>query len=96
MNRLQPLSKIDELALLVLVRYQGLDETRLACRMTRQQGHGEGVTRRGRPFDISYDLELCEYCGNVLPSAVCPAKAKALIERALATEPPEERKLLQS
>ena len=52
--------------------------------MTRQQGSGVGRTRRGREYDISYNLMLCEYCGNLEPSSVCPAKVQKI--RTVVTE----------
>jgi hypothetical protein len=57
--------------------------------MTRQQASGRGrhpekggfSILSGREFNISYNLMLCEYCGNLMPSAVCPAKAAILKEQ---------------
>lgn len=87
MQALQRLSPSEETALLDLVRANGLDASRLACNMTRQHGEGRGRHGHqggfldGRSFSISYNLMLCEYCGNLMPSAVCPAKAAELKER---------------
>lgn len=87
MQALQRLSRSEESALLDLVRANDLDASRLACHMTRQRdsGHGkhpdDGGFLGGRAFNISYNLMLCEYCGNLEPSAVCPAKASNLIKR---------------
>lgn len=89
MQALQRLSRSEESALLELVRASGLDASRLACYMTRQQARGRGRHSErggfsilsGQEFSISYKLMLCEYCGNLEPSAVCPAKAKALLDR---------------
>ena len=87
MNALQRLSKTEESALLELVHANGLDASRLACYMTRQTDSGRGKHPNdggflsGRAFNISYNLMLCEYCGNLMPSAVCPKKANDLKER---------------
>lgn len=87
MQALERLSRSEETALLDLVRANGLDETKLACFMTRQQDGGRGRfpdgpgLNAGRAFNISYNLMLCEYCGNLMPQAVCPAKARELRER---------------
>lgn len=87
MQALQRLSRSEETALLELVRANNLDETKLACFMTRQPDSGRGRFpegrgfNAGRAFSISYNLMLCEYCGNLMPSAVCPAKAAELKER---------------
>ena len=87
MNALQRLSKSEESALLDLVHANGLDASRLACYMTRQSNSGrgrhpdDGGFLSGRAFNISYNLMLCEYCGNLTPSAVCPKKANDLKER---------------
>lgn len=84
---LQRLSRSEESALLELVRANGLDASKLACHMTRQSASGRGRHPDnggflgGRAFNISYNLMLCEYCGNLMPSAVCPAKAAELRER---------------
>lgn len=71
MNTLQPLHRTTYLAVLELVRANGLPESELACYMTRQQGHGRkaGDPTSGSFFDaagffISYNLMLCEYCGG--------------------------------
>lgn len=89
MQALQRLSRSEESALLELVRANGLDESKLACFMTRQQASGRGRHSEkggfsilsGQAFNISYNLMLCEYCGNLMPQAVCPAKAAELKER---------------
>lgn len=88
MNGLQRLPRSEEAAILDLVRANGLDAALLACFMTRQTNSGRGRHPddgrgflSGRAFNISYNLELCEYCGNLMPSAVCPAKAAELKER---------------
>ncbi len=89
MNGLQRLSYSEESAILELVRANGLDESKLACYMTRQRASGRGKHPErggfsilsGQAFNISYDLMLCEYCGNLEPRAVCPAKAAELKER---------------
>jgi len=52
------------------------------------------VQRRSR-FRISYDLELCHYCGNLEPSDHCPAKLRALRDRLLTPpDPTSSDKLL--
>lgn len=88
MNALQRLTRSEETALLDLVRANGLDASRLACHMTRQTDSGRGYHPNdgrgflsGRAFNISYNLMLCEYCGNLEPRAVCPKKASDLKER---------------
>lgn len=84
MNGLQRLPRSEETAILDLVRANGLDVSKLACYMTRQQASGRASAPDGRfvrSFNISYNLMLCEYCGNLMPSAVCPAKAAELKER---------------
>lgn len=89
MNALQRLPRSEETAILELVRANGLDASQIACYMTRQTGSGRGrhperggfSILSGQAFDISYNLMLCEYCGNLMPSAVCPAKAAELKER---------------
>lgn len=84
---LQRLSRSEETALLDLVHANGLDASKLACFMTRQQASGRGRHPDnggflgGRSFSISYNLMLCEYCGNLEPQKVCPAKARELQER---------------
>lgn len=84
---LQRLTRTEESALLDLVRANGLDESKLACYMTRQTDSGRGRHPDnggflgGRAFNISYNLMLCEFCGNLMPSAVCPKKATELKER---------------
>lgn len=88
MQALARLSRSEEAALLDLVRANNLDASRLACFMTRQQGSGRGMHPNdgrgflsGRAFNISYNLMLCGYCGNLMPQTVCPAKARELQER---------------
>lgn len=88
MQALQRLSRSEEAAILDLVRANGLDASKLACNMTRQQNSGRGRHTddgkgflSGRAFNISYNLMLCEFCGNLMPRAVCPAKAAELKER---------------
>lgn len=88
MNALQRLPKNEETAILDLVHANGLDVSKLACFMTRQQDSGRGRhpddgrgILSGRAFNISYNLTLCEYCGNLTPGKVCPAKARELRER---------------
>lgn len=88
MNALQRISKTEQTQILALVRANGLDVSKLACFMTRQRDSGRGRFpddgrgfQSGRGFNISYNLMLCEYCGNLMPSAVCPAKANEIKER---------------
>jgi hypothetical protein len=88
-NALQRIPKSEEAAILELVRANGLDASKLACVMTRQQASGRGRHSEkggfsilsGQAFNISYNLMLCEYCGNLEPQVVCPAKAQELKER---------------
>lgn len=87
MQALQRLSRSEETAILDLVRANSLDASKIACHMTRQTDSGRGKHPdnggflSGRAFNISYSLMLCEYCGNLEPRAVCPAKAAELKER---------------
>jgi len=84
MNALQPLPRHAYLALLQLIRDNELDESLLACHMTRQQASGRGRHPDtggflgGRAFNISYNLMLCEWCGNLEPRTHCPAKMREL------------------
>lgn len=89
MQALQRLSRSEESALLELVWANNLDASKLACFMTRQQASGRGrhpekggfSILSGQAFNISYDLMLCEYCGNLERQRVCPVKANELKER---------------
>ena len=88
MQALQRLSRSEESAILDLVRANGLDASKLECYMTRQQDSGRGRHPddgrgflSGCAFNISYNLMLCEYCGNLMPSKVCSKKAQDLKER---------------
>lgn len=88
MNALAPLPKYEYFAVLELVRANNLDESQLACHMTRQQASGRGRHPddgrgflSGRALNINYNLMLCEYCGNLEPRAHCPAKMRELAER---------------
>lgn len=81
MNAPQRISKGEQSQILDLVRANGLDMSKLACFMTRQQDSGRGRHPNGQAFNISYNLMLCKYCGNHMPSAVCPAKANDIKER---------------
>jgi hypothetical protein len=90
MNGLQRLPKAEEEALITVAVEHGLDRSTLACHMTRQQGHGRkapdpdsGSFFDGAGFSISYNLMLCEYCGNLEPGDVCPAKVQVIKERLL-------------
>lgn len=69
MRALEKLSRSEESAIFELARINGLDTSRLACHMTRQQDSGRGRHPDGRGFNISYNLMLCEFCGNLMPSA---------------------------
>ena len=84
MQALQRLSQSEETAILDLVRANGLDASKLACHMTRQQGKGRGTVPGGkfvRSFNIQYDLMLCEFCGDAFGYKVCPNKANDLKQR---------------
>lgn len=83
MNALQRLPRSEESQLLDVVREHGLDASKLACFMTRQQGHGGGNAHGNfvRGFTIQYSLMLCEHCGSAFQLRVCPAKANELKER---------------
>lgn len=84
---LQRITRSEETAILDLVRANGLDEAKLACHMTRQTDSGcgrhpdNGGFLGGCSFNISYNLMLCEYCGNLMPSECCPKKVADLKER---------------
>lgn len=84
---IQRLPKAEEAALVELACANGLTCAELACFMIRQQDSGVGRWKRGRfageAYSISYDLMLCEYCGNLMPSAICPAKVQKIKERLL-------------
>jgi hypothetical protein len=93
MNALQPLPEHEYLTVLKLVRVNNLPGSELACYMTRQTDSGRGRHPddgkgflSGRAFNISYNLMLCEYCGNLIPRAHCPAKMRQLAERWLQGE----------
>ncbi len=83
----EALTKSETASLLGLVREHNLPVEMLACHMTRQRGHGRGKGPPGSftpTFSISYDLMLCEYCGNLDPQEpCCPAKLRALKQRLL-------------
>lgn len=86
MNALQPLHRTTYLAVLELVRANELDESQLACHMTRQTDRGRGYWKdgggiSGPAFNVSYNLMLCEHCGNLEPRAHCPAKMRQLADR---------------
>jgi len=86
MNTLQPLPRHEHAAILDLIRANELDESLLACHMTRQQASGRGYWKdgggiSGPAFNISYNLMLCEWCGNLEPRAHCPAKMRELAAR---------------
>lgn len=78
---LQRLSRSDELVLVELCVANGLDAARLGCHMTRQRDSGRGRHSNGGVFNISYNLMLCEYCGNLMPAVVCPARVAELREQ---------------
>lgn len=86
---LQRLPKAEEQALVNVALENGLTKDELRCYMTRQQDSGRGVHSdnggllSGRAFNISYNLMLCEYCGNLMPSVVCPAKVLKIKDRLL-------------
>lgn len=85
-HALQRLPKAEEQALIEVAVEHGLDRNDLACHMTRQQGHGRGKGPEGSftpTFSISYNLMLCEYCGNLEPSKVCPVKVEVIRRRLL-------------
>lgn len=82
MKPVEALSKSETVTVLALVREQGLPIEKLACEFSRQHGEGQGVSSRGRPYSISYDLMLCAHCGNLEPQKpACPAKLRALRDR---------------
>jgi hypothetical protein len=87
MNALEPLPKHEHAAILELVRANNLPESQLACHMTRQTDSGrgrhpdDGSFHSGKVFNINYNLMLCEYCGNLMPQAHCPAKMRGLAQK---------------
>lgn len=89
MKALQRLPKAEEQALIDVACANGLDRNDLACFMTRQQDEGVGRFKgstdyfRGRTYRISYDLMLCRYCGNLMPSRICAGKVQMIKERLL-------------
>lgn len=83
MNALQRLPKAEEQALVTFALENGLTRGELTCKMTRQRDQGRGRHPNGQGFNISYNLLLCEYCGNLNPSDVCPAKVLKIKERLL-------------
>lgn len=87
---LQRLPKAEERALVNIALENGLTKNELTCKMTRQHAEGRGQhpddgrgILSGRSFNISYNLLLCEYCGNLSPSDVCPAKVMMIKEKLL-------------
>jgi hypothetical protein len=75
----EALSKSETATLLALVRENRLLVSALACEFSRQHGEGQGVSLRGRPYAISYDLMMCQHCGNLEPQEpACPAKLRML------------------
>ena len=74
------LSPHDRELLAILADY-GADLAHMSCEFSRQQGQGVGHFKGALrnfgdgTYNISYDLMLCTYCGNLLPqSPCCPAK----------------------
>lgn len=86
MRQLQRISRTEELMIIGMVEANGLNLSVLGCNMTRQYGEGTGMTPRGTPYDISYDLMLCEHCGNLEPQRLCPSKVGSLKKRLEAGE----------
>lgn len=89
-NAIQRLPKGEEQALVNVALENGLTKDELTCKMTRQHAEGRGQhpddgrgILSGRAFNISYNLLLCEYCGNLMPSVVCPAKVLKIKDRLL-------------
>lgn len=88
-NAIQRLPKAEERALVNIALENGLTKNELTCKMTRQHAEGRGQHSdnggflSGRAFNISYNLLLCEYCGNLMPSDVCPAKVAMIKEKLL-------------
>lgn len=88
---IQRLSDAEERALIEVACANGLRREGLCCHMTRQQGSGRGrhpekggfSILSGQEFDISYNLMLCEFCGNLEPFEVCPAKVLKIKEKLL-------------
>lgn len=84
-NALQRLPLTEESLLLIICKQEQVVMDQLKCEYTRQEGQGSGVTRRGRPFDISYSLMLCKFCGNLEDSPnntpYCPHKLSILKQR---------------
>lgn len=88
MNRaLQRLPKAEERALVEVACANGLTRQELKCHMTRQHDSGYYVPKKGlwqgERCPISYDLMLCEFCGNLMPSDICPAKVQMIKDKLL-------------
>lgn len=87
MNGLQRLPAIEQSAILELVRECGLPVSQLRCEYTMQHGEGTRWSRRFGECNISYDLHLCKFCGNLPETAnntpYCPHKMGALKARLL-------------
>jgi hypothetical protein len=83
----EALTKSETTELIALVEVNNLPVSQLACEFSRQHGEGTHVTGGacpGRTYAISFDLELCTYCGNLEPQKpACPAKLRALQQRLL-------------
>ena len=80
------LSQHDQDLIAILADY-GVDLVHLSCEFSRQQGSGVGRFKGALrnfgdgTYNISYDLMLCAYCGNLLPqSPCCPAKFQRIKE----------------
>ena len=86
---IRALTKRETADLVELVKANDLPLSQLACEFSRQQGQGTHVTKGARPgriYTVSFDLELCAYCGNLMPQKpACPAKLRKLAERLLLT-----------
>lgn len=83
----QALTKRETADLIELVKANNLPLSQLACEFSRQQGQGTHITKGARPgrvYSVSFDLQLCAYCGNLMPQKpACPAKLQALAKRLL-------------
>lgn len=98
---IQRLPDAEERALIEVACANGLKREELRCHMTRQQGSGRGrhpekggfSILSGQGFNISYDLMLCEFCGNLKPFEVCPAKVLKIKQKLLGEENSDDNKV---
>lgn len=85
---LQRVPPEEEALLLAFVEAVGISRSTLVCKFSRQKGDGNFRDYRERTWAISFDLVLCEYCGNFegmrQNTPYCPAKLRALRSQMIA------------